>query len=273
MVSLEKVASKVSERVHHADVSFDERRLGCDTPATAVAAGRSAVNGQPPRRARTQPGTWPDCQHACASPQRQQGQAPPMPRRRDARRIGRLNVATGRSQLTAQFPAPTHGILITYFIVSRDVGRSRRFSTEVLGGEAVLEGGPSIVALANGWVTISAAGEPTDDKPTATLRSRSCLKLPEHPRRRHQRRLRAMEQPRGRLPHPANRPRQRDPLLHERPRWPPDRGRPTGRAHRRLITPRLMFKINWPRKPWAWLETDPRARSNHDRPVSWLPAP
>ncbi len=69
----------------------------------------------------------------------------------------------------AQFPAPTEGIAITHFIVSRDVERSRRFYTEVLGGEAVLEGELSIVALANGWVTISVAGGPTDDKPTVTF--------------------------------------------------------------------------------------------------------
>jgi len=60
-------------------------------------------------------------------------------------------------------------MLITYFIVSRDVERSRRFYTEVLGGETVLEGEPSFVALANGWVTISLGGEPTEDKPTVTL--------------------------------------------------------------------------------------------------------
>ncbi len=36
----------------------------------------------------------------------------------------------------AQFPAPTEGIALTHFIVSRDVERSRRFYTEVLGGEA-----------------------------------------------------------------------------------------------------------------------------------------
>jgi catechol 2,3-dioxygenase-like lactoylglutathione lyase family enzyme len=70
----------------------------------------------------------------------------------------------------AQFPAPAQGVLVTYFIVSPDVERSRRFYTEVLGGEAVLDGGElSIVALANGWVTISGGGGPTDDKPTVTL--------------------------------------------------------------------------------------------------------
>src|SRR5438552_14527384 len=69
----------------------------------------------------------------------------------------------------ARFPAPTEGIAITHFIVSRDVERSRRFYTEVLGGEAVLEGEPSIVALANGWIIINVGGGPTDDKPTVTL--------------------------------------------------------------------------------------------------------
>jgi catechol 2,3-dioxygenase-like lactoylglutathione lyase family enzyme len=67
------------------------------------------------------------------------------------------------------FPAPTQGILLTYFIVSRDVERSRRFYVDVLGGEAVLEGEPTIVAVANGWITISTGGGPTDDKPTVTL--------------------------------------------------------------------------------------------------------
>jgi catechol 2,3-dioxygenase-like lactoylglutathione lyase family enzyme len=68
-----------------------------------------------------------------------------------------------------QFPAPTDGILLTYFIVSSDVERSRRFYTDVLGGEVVLDGDPTIVALSNGWVTISVAGGPTEDKPGVTL--------------------------------------------------------------------------------------------------------
>src|SRR5262249_22430377 len=61
------------------------------------------------------------------------------------------------------------GIALTHFIVSSDVERSRRFYVDVLGGEAVLEGELSIVALANGWITISVGGGPTDDKPTVTL--------------------------------------------------------------------------------------------------------
>ena len=69
----------------------------------------------------------------------------------------------------AEFPAPKEGIALTNFIVSADVARSRRFYTEVLGGEAVLEGELSIVALANSWVTIGAAGGPTEDKPGVTV--------------------------------------------------------------------------------------------------------
>jgi catechol 2,3-dioxygenase-like lactoylglutathione lyase family enzyme len=69
----------------------------------------------------------------------------------------------------AEFPAPREGIALTNFIVSADVDRSRRFYTEVLGGEAVLAGSEfSVVALANSWVTIGLGGGPTDDKPKVT---------------------------------------------------------------------------------------------------------
>jgi catechol 2,3-dioxygenase-like lactoylglutathione lyase family enzyme len=67
------------------------------------------------------------------------------------------------------FPAPTEGISLTHFIVSDDVARSCWFYTEVLGGELVMEGEPSIVALANGWIIINVGGGPTDDKPTVIL--------------------------------------------------------------------------------------------------------
>jgi catechol 2,3-dioxygenase-like lactoylglutathione lyase family enzyme len=69
----------------------------------------------------------------------------------------------------AELPIPTEGILLTHFIVSDDVERSRRFYTEVLGGETVREGEPSFVALANGWIIINVGGGPTEDKPTVTL--------------------------------------------------------------------------------------------------------
>ena len=69
----------------------------------------------------------------------------------------------------AELPNPTEGILLTHFVVSEDVARSRRFYAEVLGGEIVLEGEPTIVALANSWIIINVGGGPTDDKPTVTL--------------------------------------------------------------------------------------------------------
>ncbi len=73
----------------------------------------------------------------------------------------------------AEFPAPREGILLTHFIVSDDVERSRRFYTEVLGGETVTAGEPSFVALANSWIIINVGGGPTDDKPTVTLETPS----------------------------------------------------------------------------------------------------
>jgi catechol 2,3-dioxygenase-like lactoylglutathione lyase family enzyme len=69
----------------------------------------------------------------------------------------------------ADVPAPKEGILLTHFIVVEDVERSRRFYTDVLGGEPVMEDEPSIVALANGWVVMNVGGGPTEDKPTVTL--------------------------------------------------------------------------------------------------------
>ena len=69
----------------------------------------------------------------------------------------------------AEFPRPKEGIALTHFIVTSDVGRSRRFYADVLGGEVVLDGEPTIVALANSWIIINVGGGPTDDKPTVTL--------------------------------------------------------------------------------------------------------
>ena len=69
----------------------------------------------------------------------------------------------------AEFPRPTEGIAVTHFIVTSDVDRSRRFYADVLGGEVLLAGEPTIVALANSWIVINVGGPPTDDKPTVTL--------------------------------------------------------------------------------------------------------
>jgi catechol 2,3-dioxygenase-like lactoylglutathione lyase family enzyme len=69
----------------------------------------------------------------------------------------------------ASFPRPQEGILLTHFIVTSDVDRSQRFYADVLGGEVVLAGEPTIIALANSWIVINVGGPPTDDKPTVTL--------------------------------------------------------------------------------------------------------
>ena len=67
------------------------------------------------------------------------------------------------------FPAPREGFVLTHFIVAQDVARSAAFYTDVLGGTVVLEGEPTIVKLANGWVIINVGGGPTDDKPEVIL--------------------------------------------------------------------------------------------------------
>ena len=71
----------------------------------------------------------------------------------------------------AELPPPREGIVLTHFIVSDDVERSRRFYTEVLGGRVVFSGagGPTNVALSNSWIVINRGGGPTDDKPAVTL--------------------------------------------------------------------------------------------------------
>ena len=69
----------------------------------------------------------------------------------------------------AERPNPRQGILLTHFIVAEDVERSRAFYTDVLGGESVREGEPSIVQLANSWIIINVGGGPTVDKPEVIL--------------------------------------------------------------------------------------------------------
>ena len=63
------------------------------------------------------------------------------------------------------FPAPDEGILVTHFLIVRDVARSRAFYSDVLGGEVVLEENPCTVKLANSWIIMNPGGGPTPDKP------------------------------------------------------------------------------------------------------------
>lgn len=68
-----------------------------------------------------------------------------------------------------EFPAPTEGIVLTQFIVSADVSKSRDFYVDILGGQVVMDGEPTIVKLSNSWIIINVGGGPTDDKPEVVL--------------------------------------------------------------------------------------------------------
>ena len=72
---------------------------------------------------------------------------------------------------------PDEEMVLAHFIVSSDVESSRRFYTDVLGGQTVISGEANdevtYVALANSWVIINVGGGPTDDKPTVTLETPS----------------------------------------------------------------------------------------------------
>jgi catechol 2,3-dioxygenase-like lactoylglutathione lyase family enzyme len=69
----------------------------------------------------------------------------------------------------AEFPAPSEGFVLTHFIISADVPRSAAFYRDVLGGEVVMEGEPTILQVANSWVIINVGGGPTEDKPEVVL--------------------------------------------------------------------------------------------------------
>ena len=68
---------------------------------------------------------------------------------------------------------PAHRMVVTHFIVSDYVKRSRRFYTDVLGGTVVFGPTPTNIALANTYIIINVGGGPTDDKPTVTLETPS----------------------------------------------------------------------------------------------------
>jgi catechol 2,3-dioxygenase-like lactoylglutathione lyase family enzyme len=73
------------------------------------------------------------------------------------------------SPSTPGLAPPPGEMVLTRFIVSDDVERSRRFYTGVLGGTMAFPGEPVNVALANSWIVINSGGGPTDDKPTVVL--------------------------------------------------------------------------------------------------------
>ena len=71
------------------------------------------------------------------------------------------------------FPAPSEGFVVTNLLIVSDVPRSRDFYKNIFDGEVVLDGEPTIVRIANTWVTLNAGGGPTDDKPDVTAAAAS----------------------------------------------------------------------------------------------------
>ena len=68
----------------------------------------------------------------------------------------------------AEFPAPTAGFVATHFIVVSDVERSRRFYTEVLGGETVRWASRHMLR----WPTAGSSSTSAAVRPTTSQRSR-----------------------------------------------------------------------------------------------------
>src|SRR6266540_1100430 len=86
-----------------------------------------------------------------------------------SRATRRRSRAGGQPMAGDEFPAPSQGFVLTHFIVAEDVARSRDFYTGVLGGTVVMDGEPTIVKLANGWVIINVGGGPAGDQPDVVL--------------------------------------------------------------------------------------------------------
>ena len=70
----------------------------------------------------------------------------------------------------SKMPMPSEGMVVTFTLIVENVGRSRDFYANVLGGEVLWDGNeeglPAMVKLANTWMIINTGGGPTDDKPT-----------------------------------------------------------------------------------------------------------
>ncbi len=77
--------------------------------------------------------------------------------------------ASAQSASASDWPRPQKGegvdVAVTHLLMVRDVDRSRRFYTDVLGGKVLMEGTPTILRFYNTWLVLSTEGGPTDDKP------------------------------------------------------------------------------------------------------------
>ncbi|MBQ6642974.1 MAG: VOC family protein [Saccharopolyspora sp.] len=73
--------------------------------------------------------------------------------------------------MSAEFPAPSEGLLVTHFLTVSDVARSRAFYADIFGGRIVQRENPCVVQVANSWIIMNPGGGPTPDKPGITLRT------------------------------------------------------------------------------------------------------
>jgi lactoylglutathione lyase len=55
--------------------------------------------------------------------------------------------------------------IVTVTLIVADIARSVSFYRDVLGATVLREGEPTLLRLANIWMTINGGGGPTDDKP------------------------------------------------------------------------------------------------------------
>jgi catechol 2,3-dioxygenase-like lactoylglutathione lyase family enzyme len=55
--------------------------------------------------------------------------------------------------------------IVTVTLIVTDIARSVAFYRDVLGAAVLREGEPTLLRLANIWITINRGGGPTDDKP------------------------------------------------------------------------------------------------------------
>ena len=55
--------------------------------------------------------------------------------------------------------------IVTVTLIAADISRSVAFYRHVLGATVLREGEPTLLRLANIWITINRGGGPTDDKP------------------------------------------------------------------------------------------------------------
>jgi len=60
---------------------------------------------------------------------------------------------------------PEPKFVVTNTLIVQDIQRSVAFYRDVLGATVLREGAPTLLRLANVWITINGGGGPTDDKP------------------------------------------------------------------------------------------------------------